>query len=77
MPKLELQLSESMNRLCFLASCKFSSADISLNKNTFQWHMRMPSVFDKHREIAAEKTLQFQDFLKVVKKNKNTPTHTA
>lgn len=65
MPKLELRLSESMNRLSFLASYEFSSMDIDMNKNTFQWHMRMPSIFDKHQEIVQEKTIQFQDFLKV------------
>ncbi|KAI5107507.1 dynein heavy chain 7, axonemal isoform X1 [Silurus meridionalis] len=65
MPKLELQLRESMDRLCFLAGYEFSAVDISLNKKTFQWHMRMPSVFDRHREIAEEKTVQFQDFLKL------------
>lgn len=70
MPKLELKLSESMNRLCFLAGYEFSSVDRSLDKNTFQWHMRMPSIFDKHQEIAKEKTIQFQDFLKVEKKLK-------
>lgn len=65
MPKLEHQLTESMNRLCFLAGYEFSSIDISLNKETFQWYMRMPSIFDEHREIAKEKTVQFQEFLKV------------
>ncbi|KAM9486848.1 dynein axonemal heavy chain 7-like, partial [Clarias gariepinus] len=65
MPKLELQLSESMKRLCFLAGYEFSPMDINLNKKTFQWHMRMPSIFDSHKEIAKEKTVQFQDFLKL------------
>ncbi|XP_058246874.1 dynein axonemal heavy chain 7-like [Hemibagrus wyckioides] len=65
MPKLEHQLTDSMNRLCFLAGYEFSPIDISLNKETFQWYMRIPSIFDEHREIAKEKTVQFQEFLKL------------
>ncbi|XP_047008198.1 dynein axonemal heavy chain 7-like [Ictalurus punctatus] len=65
MPKLELQLRNSMNRVCCLAEYEFSPTDISLNKKPFQWHLRMPSIFDKHKEIAKEKTVQFQDFLKL------------
>lgn len=65
MPTLELQLSESMNRSFFLAGYKFSPADIKLNTTPFQWYMRMPSIFDQHREIAEKTTVQFQDFLKV------------
>ncbi|XP_060786498.1 dynein axonemal heavy chain 7-like [Neoarius graeffei] len=64
MSKLELQLKESMKRLCFLASYRFSTTDIELNMKTFQWHMSMPSIFDTHKEIFHEKTAKFQELLK-------------
>ncbi|KAK3568802.1 hypothetical protein QTP86_017405 [Hemibagrus guttatus] len=65
MPRLEHQLTESMNHLCFLAGYELPLIDISMNKKTFQWHVRMPSIFDEHRKIAKEKTVQFQEFLKL------------
>ncbi|XP_036417740.1 dynein heavy chain 7, axonemal [Colossoma macropomum] len=66
MPKLELKLKDSNTRLCFLVDyVMFSRMDMELNRQTFQWHMRMPSVFDEHRQIIKEKTVQFQDGLKL------------
>ncbi|TSM60567.1 Dynein heavy chain 7, axonemal [Bagarius yarrelli] len=64
MPKIEVQLSETMSRLFFLAAYEFSKLDINMNKKTFQWHLRMPAIFEKHKEIVKEKTEQFQVFLK-------------
>uniref|UniRef100_A0A3B4DBH6 Dynein axonemal heavy chain 7 n=1 Tax=Pygocentrus nattereri TaxID=42514 RepID=A0A3B4DBH6_PYGNA len=66
MPKLALKLMDSNTRLCFLVDyVMFSRMDMQLNRQTFQWHMRMPSVFDEHRQIIKEKTVQFQDGLKL------------
>ncbi|KAL7881400.1 hypothetical protein AOLI_G00082480 [Acnodon oligacanthus] len=66
MPKLALKLMDSNARLCFLVDyVMFSRMDMQLNRQTFQWHMRMPSVFDEHRQIIKEKTVQFQDGLKL------------
>ncbi|XP_066541990.1 dynein axonemal heavy chain 7 isoform X2 [Hoplias malabaricus] len=66
MPKLELKLKDSKTRLCFLVDyVMLSPMDMRLNRQTFQWHMRMPSVFDEHRQIIKEKTMQYQDGLKL------------
>uniref|UniRef100_A0A8C7F0G8 Dynein axonemal heavy chain 7 n=1 Tax=Oncorhynchus kisutch TaxID=8019 RepID=A0A8C7F0G8_ONCKI len=61
MPLLETKLSESKTRLCFLVDyVTFSPLDMRLNRQTFQWHTRMPSIFEEHRQITREKTEQYQ-----------------
>ncbi|XP_062861638.1 dynein axonemal heavy chain 7 [Trichomycterus rosablanca] len=66
MPKVELKLMESKLRLCFLVDyVMFSLTDMRLNKQTFQWHQRMPLIFDEHRQIIKEKSALFQDGLKL------------
>ncbi|XP_024258908.2 dynein axonemal heavy chain 7 isoform X2 [Oncorhynchus tshawytscha] len=66
MPLLETKLSESKTRLCFLVDyVTFSPLDMRLNRQTFQWHTRMPSIFEEHRQITREKTEQYQGGLKL------------
>ena len=66
MPLLEQRLAESNARLCFLVDyVTLSPADITLNRVTAQWHMRMPAVFQDHQQMVAEKTEQYQAGLKV------------
>ncbi|CAL8240697.1 unnamed protein product [Merluccius merluccius] len=66
MPLLEQRLAESNARLCFLVDyVTLSPADITLNRVTAQWHMRMPTVFQDHQQIVAEKTEQYQAGLKL------------
>lgn len=66
MPLLETKLSESKTRLCFLVDyVTFSPVDMRLNRQTFQWHTRMPSIFEEHRQITRDKTEQYQGGLKV------------
>ncbi|KAI1899404.1 hypothetical protein AGOR_G00061430 [Albula goreensis] len=65
-PALEKTLVESKTRLCFLVDyTSLSPEDMRLNRDTFQWHARMPSVFADHREIVREKTEQYQNGLKL------------
>ena len=64
--KLEKQLILSKDRLAFLVDyASFSPAEMRLNSSTFQWHERMPEIFNEHRQIVDEKTSQYQEGLKV------------
>ena len=64
--KLEKQLVQSKDRLAFLVDyASFSPAEMRLNSSTFQWHERMPEIFNEHRQIVDEKTSQYQEGLKV------------
>ena len=64
--ELEKQLIHSRERLSFLVDyASFSPAEMRLNSSTFQWHERMPEIFNEHKQIVAEKTSQYQDGLKV------------
>lgn len=42
----------------------YSPLEIKNNSNTFQWFLKLPSIFEEHREIIAEKTIEYQDSLK-------------
>uniref|UniRef100_A0AAY4BUE2 EF-hand domain-containing protein n=1 Tax=Denticeps clupeoides TaxID=299321 RepID=A0AAY4BUE2_9TELE len=64
MPILEKKLLESSTRMCFLSDyITFSTMDTNLNKQTIQWHGRMPTVFEEHHKIIKASTEQFQDGL--------------
>ncbi|NXJ63442.1 DYH7 protein, partial [Rostratula benghalensis] len=66
MLELEQKLVDAVNCVAFLVECvNFSTADIRLNTNVFQWYARMPEIFEEHRKIIKEKTDQFQDGLKI------------
>ena len=43
----------------------FSPADIRLNNSVFQWHQRMPEVFDEHRKIINANRIQYENALKL------------
>ncbi|KAM3849660.1 dynein axonemal heavy chain 7 [Diretmus argenteus] len=65
-PLLERRLSDSSTQLCFLIdSVTLSPEDMLLNRQTFQWYQRMPSIFEEHRQIVKDKTEQFQNALKL------------
>lgn len=38
--------------------------EIKLNTNTFQWYLKMPSVFNDHKKIIAEKVIEYQEMLR-------------
>ncbi|KAJ8255905.1 hypothetical protein COCON_G00197690 [Conger conger] len=65
MPALEKKLLESKTSLCFLVDYTMSPDHMRLNRDTFQWHARMPTVFADHREVVREKTEQYQNGLKL------------
>ncbi|XP_041119882.1 dynein heavy chain 7, axonemal isoform X1 [Polyodon spathula] len=66
MLEIEQKLVEAKDRLSFLVDCaNFSPVDMRLNSSTFQWFMRLPEVFEEHRQIVKEKTDQYQDGLKL------------
>uniref|UniRef100_A0AAY4BTU9 EF-hand domain-containing protein n=1 Tax=Denticeps clupeoides TaxID=299321 RepID=A0AAY4BTU9_9TELE len=66
MPILEKKLLESSTRMCFLSDyITFSTMDTNLNKQTIQWHGRMPTVFEEHHKIIKASTEQFQDGLEL------------
>ncbi|XP_067117728.1 dynein axonemal heavy chain 7 [Osmerus mordax] len=66
MSLLEKKLSDSKTRLCFLVDyVTFSAVDMRLNRQTFQWHTRMPSILEEHRQITKQKEEQYQGGLKL------------
>ncbi len=63
---LEKELAESRDRLVFLVDhAHLNPVDIRNNADVFLWHARMPQVVDEHRQIIAEKRVQYEDALKV------------
>ena len=63
---LEKRLMQARYRLEFLLDhCTFSPGEIRSNNQTFSWYDRLPQIFEEHKLIVADKTVQFQDALKV------------
>lgn len=44
----------------------FSPADMRLNNSVFQWHFRMPEVFEEHKKIINANRVQYENSLKVL-----------
>ena len=64
--ELEKRLMQARYRLEFLLdNCTLSPQEIRSNNSTFSWYDRLPVIFEDHKSIAADKTVQFQDALKV------------
>ncbi len=64
--ELEKRLMQARYRLEFLLDhCTLSPGEIRSNNQTFSWNDRLPQIFEEHKSIVAEKTVQFQDALKV------------
>lgn len=38
--------------------------EIKLNTNTFQWYLKMPSVFEDHKKVISEKVIEYQEMLR-------------
>lgn len=63
---LEKKLTAAKNRLVFLVDyADLKPAEMRLNSTTFQWHGRMPAIFEEHRLIVSEKKSQYEDALKL------------
>ncbi|XP_036230121.2 dynein axonemal heavy chain 7 isoform X1 [Bactrocera oleae] len=64
-PEMEQRLKVNMNHILWLMdNIIYSPLDIKNNSNTFQWYLKMPSVFEEHRLIIADKTIEYQERLK-------------
>lgn len=42
----------------------YTPLEIKQNSMTFQWYLKMPSVFKENRKIIDDKTIEYQEFLK-------------
>ena len=63
---LEAKLIDTKERLSFLVDfVTFSPADIRLNNTVFQWHQRMPEVFQEHQKIIGANRIQYENALKM------------
>ncbi|XP_071743282.1 dynein axonemal heavy chain 7-like [Lepeophtheirus salmonis] len=66
MLNMEKGLKEAARRLVFLSDyLQFTTAEMKSNTKTFQWQAKMPKVFDEHKKIIGEKTLEYQKALKL------------
>lgn len=63
---LDKKLLDSLTRLSFLVDyATITPADMRLNITTFSWNSRMSGIIQEHRKIVADKTLEYQEALKV------------
>ena len=63
---MEDRMREICKYMLFLADyTAFTPAEMKQNCLTFQLYLHMPSVFDEHRLIVEQKTVEYQEFLKV------------
>jgi dynein heavy chain len=63
---MEDRMREICKYMLFLADyTTFTPVEMKQNSATFQWYLHMPSVFDEHRLIVNQKTVEYQEFLKV------------
>lgn len=46
----------------------YTPLEIKQNSITFQWYLKMPSVFMQNQQIVEEKTVEYQELLKKVYK---------
>lgn len=64
--EMEDRLEEVMGYMLFLSDYTIISAiEMKQNSLTFQWYNKMASVLEENRRIVEEKTLEFQQSLKV------------
>lgn len=42
----------------------FTPLELKQNTNTFTWYLKMPNIFQKHKDIIIEKTAEYQEALK-------------
>ncbi|GAB0099121.1 Dynein heavy chain [Sergentomyia squamirostris] len=64
-PEMEQKLRQNMKELLWLFDHTiFTPLEIKQNSLTFQWYLKMPSVFKEHKQIIAEKTLEYQEGLR-------------
>ncbi|XP_011702284.1 PREDICTED: dynein heavy chain 7, axonemal-like isoform X3 [Wasmannia auropunctata] len=63
--ELETRLTEVMKYIIFLSDYHhLTPVELKSNNFAFQWYHAMPEIFEKHREIVASKTGEYQVMLK-------------
>jgi dynein heavy chain len=63
---MEDRVREICKYMLFLADyTTFTLVEMKQNSTTFQWYLRMPSIFDEHRQIVEQKSAEYQEFLRV------------
>lgn len=64
--EMEDRLRIVVSYMLFLADyTTYSPIEMKHNSITLQWYNRMPSVFDENRAMCEQKTVEFQEALKV------------
>lgn len=64
-PEMERRLQANMGQLLWLFDYKiFTPLEIKQNSLSFQWYLKMPSVFAEHKDIARVKTQEYQEALR-------------
>ena len=65
--EMEDRIRIVMAYMLFLADyTAYSPIEMKHNSITLQWYNRMPSVFDENRAMCEQKTVEFQEALKVL-----------
>lgn len=60
-----MYFSQNLGQLLYLTDYTIlTPLEIKLNTNTFQWYLKMKSVFDDHKKIIAEKVIEYQEMLR-------------
>ncbi|XP_068083304.1 dynein axonemal heavy chain 7 [Anabrus simplex] len=63
--QLEDKLREVCTYILFLVDyTTFTQAEMKQNSTAFQWYDRMPNIFEDHRLIVEQKTIEYQESLK-------------
>lgn len=64
-PEMEARLKVNMTEILWLMDhTLYSPLEIKNNSNSFQWYLKLASIFDQHRVIIAEKVIEYQELLK-------------
>ncbi|XP_017857964.1 PREDICTED: dynein heavy chain 7, axonemal [Drosophila arizonae] len=64
-PEMEARLKVNMSEILWLMDhTLYSPLEIKNNSNSFQWYLKLASIFDQHRVIIAEKVIEYQELLK-------------
>lgn len=64
--EMEDRIRIVMSYMLFLADyTTYSPIEMKHNSITLQWYNRMPNIFDENRAMCEQKTVEFQDGLKV------------
>ncbi|KAL7044814.1 hypothetical protein ACKWTF_002067 [Chironomus riparius] len=64
-PGMESRLRVNLQQLLYLTDYTIlTPLEIKVNTNTFQWYLKMPTVFEDHKKIIAEKVIEYQEMLR-------------